>query len=75
MEDTLAKLSVSARLFDYILTGPISAVTAGQYFSGFIQEVAYYLKHPLHFNENYFARRVWHFCHPLLLVEEHRGNS
>jgi hypothetical protein len=55
MGDTLAKLSVSALLFDYVLTGPISAVTAGQYFAGFIQEVAHYLKHPLHFNQNYFA--------------------
>src|SRR5246127_4039915 len=55
MGDTLAKLSVSALLFDYILTGPISAVTAGQYLAGFIEEVARYLKHPLHFNENYFA--------------------
>ncbi len=55
MGDTLAKLSVSALLFDYILTGPISAVTAGQYLAGFIEEVARYLKHPIHFNENYFA--------------------
>src|SRR5260221_1061886 len=55
MGDTLAKLSVSALLFDYILTGPISAVTAGQYLAGFIEEVARYLKHPIHFNQNYFA--------------------
>src|ERR1700751_3288961 len=55
MGSTLAKLSVSALLFDYILTGPISAVTAGQYLAGFIEEVARYLKHPIHFNENYFA--------------------
>jgi len=55
MGDTLAKLSVSALLFDYILTGPISAVTAGQYLGGFIEEVARYLKHPIQFNENYFA--------------------
>src|SRR5436190_14372411 len=27
----MAKLSVSASVFDYILTGPISVVTAGQY--------------------------------------------
>jgi len=39
MGDTLAKLSVSALLFDYILTGPISAVTAGHYLAGFIEEV------------------------------------
>ena len=31
MGGTLAKLSVSALLFDYVLTGPISAVSAGQY--------------------------------------------
>jgi hypothetical protein len=55
MGDTLAKLSVSALLFDYILTGPISAVTAGQYLAGFIEEVARYLRHPIHFNQNYFA--------------------
>jgi amino acid transporter len=30
----LAKLSVSALMFDYILTGPISAVSAGQYMIG-----------------------------------------
>src|SRR5215216_5860126 len=29
-----AKLSVSALMFDYILTGPISAVSAGQYLVG-----------------------------------------
>jgi amino acid transporter len=30
----LAKLSVSALMFDYVLTGPISAVSAGQYIVG-----------------------------------------
>ena len=30
----LAKLSVSALMFDYILTGPISGVSAGQYIWG-----------------------------------------
>jgi len=30
----LAKLSVSALMFDYVLTGPISAVSAGQYMVG-----------------------------------------
>ena len=30
MGGTLAKLSVSALLFDYVLTGPISGVSAGQ---------------------------------------------
>ena len=35
----LARLAVSALLFDYILTGPISAVTAGQYVIGLINEM------------------------------------
>src|SRR5215216_3392129 len=34
MGGRLAKLSVSALMFDYILTGPISAVSAGQYIVG-----------------------------------------
>src|SRR5512136_372029 len=36
---TLAKFSVSALMFDYILTGPISGVSAGQYLAGFLNEV------------------------------------
>ncbi|PYX97281.1 MAG: APC family permease [Acidobacteria bacterium] len=36
---TLAKLSVSALMFDYILTGPISGVSAGQYIAGLINEL------------------------------------
>src|SRR5256886_4295385 len=47
MGGTLAKFSVSALLFDYVLTGPISAVVAGQYLAGFIEDVARYLGHPL----------------------------
>src|SRR5689334_4359125 len=31
---SLAKLSVSALMFDYILTGPVSGVSAGQYIAG-----------------------------------------
>ena len=34
----LAKLSVSALMFDYMLTGPISGVSAGQYIMGLILE-------------------------------------
>src|ERR1700686_320020 len=36
---TLAKFSVSALMFDYILTGPISGVSAGQYLTGFLNEL------------------------------------
>jgi amino acid transporter len=51
----LAKFSVSALLFDYVLTGPISAVSAGQYLAGFIKDIGVYLHHPLQFSDDYFA--------------------
>src|SRR5271165_6190265 len=35
----LAKFSVSALMFDYILTGPISGVSAGQYLGGLLNEL------------------------------------
>jgi amino acid transporter len=42
MGGTLAKVSVSALMFDYILTGPISGVSAGQYLVGFLNELFRY---------------------------------
>jgi amino acid transporter len=51
----LAKFSVSALLFDYVLTGPISAVSAGQYLAGFIKDIGLYLHYRLTFSDNYFA--------------------
>jgi len=36
---TFAKVSVSALMFDYILTGPISGVSAGQYITGLMNEL------------------------------------
>lgn len=39
MGSTLAKFSVSALMFDYILTGPISGVSAGQYLVGLLNEL------------------------------------
>ena len=36
---TFAKVSVSALMFDYILTGPISGVSAGQYIAGLINDL------------------------------------
>jgi hypothetical protein len=56
MGGTLAKFSVSALLFDYVLTGPISAVSAGQYLAGFIVETSRHFGHPLpNFPANSFA--------------------
>jgi amino acid transporter len=39
MGGTMAKLSVSALLFDYVLTGPISGVSAGQYIAGLVNDL------------------------------------
>src|SRR5665213_2463050 len=36
---TFAKVSVSALMFDYILTGPVSGVSAGQYIVGMLNEL------------------------------------
>jgi len=55
MGGTLAKISVSALLFDYVLTGPISAVSAGQYLAGFIEDIGRYLGHPVHVPPNSFS--------------------
>jgi amino acid transporter len=64
-----AKLSVSALMFDYILTGPISGVSAGQYITGLMNELlivantSHWLPpalldahhHPFQFNMNHTA--------------------
>src|SRR5712671_4526770 len=42
MGSTLAKFSVSALMFDYILTGPISGVSAGLYLTGLLNELLGY---------------------------------
>ena len=56
MGGTLAKFSVSALLFDYVLTGPLSSVVAGQYLAGFIHDMSRYMGHPLsHFPDDLFA--------------------
>ena len=74
MGGTLAKISVSALMFDYILTGPISGVSAGQYLVGFVNELLAACPHqrcPAH--QFHFG----HFCrggNALLLVGEHQGH-
>jgi amino acid transporter/nucleotide-binding universal stress UspA family protein len=45
----LAKLSVSALMFDYILTGPISSVSAGKYLLGLMGDLLFLItRHSLH---------------------------
>jgi Amino acid permease len=47
MGGTLAKLSVSALMFDYVLTGPISGVSAGQYIVGLVNELLHVVHLPV----------------------------
>jgi amino acid transporter len=46
MGGTMAKLSVSALIFDFILTGPISGVAAGQYIVKLIANTVTYFGNP-----------------------------
>ena len=56
MGPAMAKFSVSALVVDYMLTGPISSVSAGQYLAGLLNEVAEKLgQHSLQVNPNVFA--------------------
>ena len=67
MGGTLAKFSVSALMFDYVLTGPISGVSAGLYLGGLINEVGEHLKiaglhvHPPHFAALFAAAVTLYF--------------
>jgi amino acid transporter len=56
MGGTLAKISVSALMFDYILTGPISGVSAGLYLAGILNETGARMQiKALHFYPPWFA--------------------
>jgi amino acid transporter len=51
----MAKLSVSALVVDYILTGPISSVSAGQYLGRLLNEISELTHQSFHINPNHFA--------------------
>src|SRR5450759_2604077 len=51
----VARLSVSSLIFDYILTGPISCVTAGQYIGRLMNEIAEMAHQSYRINPNSFA--------------------
>jgi amino acid transporter len=55
MGPVAAKASVSALVFDYILTGPISAVSAGQYLGNLVNELFAYAHRGVHINTNLFS--------------------
>src|SRR3954467_1894632 len=52
---TVAKLSVSSLVVDYILTGPISAVAAGQYLGRLVNEIAETIGQSARIDPNGFA--------------------
>ncbi len=58
MGPVMAKLSVSALVFDYILTGPISGVSAGQYVGALINELSEMTHQTYHVNVNVFSAGV-----------------
>jgi amino acid transporter len=81
MGSTLAKISVSALMFDYILTGPISGVSAGQYLVGLINELLK-LAHssiilPPDFTAAFFAIAVtiYFWRQNILGIEESSGKA
>ncbi len=55
MGPRMAKLSVSALVVDYILTGPISSVSAGQYLGRLINELFEFIHLEYHLDPNLFA--------------------
>jgi amino acid transporter len=55
MGPVAAKISVSALVFDYILTGPISCVSAGQYLGHLINEMSDFAHLKLQVDPNTFA--------------------
>lgn len=52
---SMAKVSVSALVVDYILTGPISSVSAGQYLGRLFNELSELTHQDFRLNPNYFA--------------------
>ena len=50
--DKAAKFSVSALIFDYLITAPISSVSAGQYLSGLLNSLIHAAGSPIVLNEN-----------------------
>src|SRR5712692_2674438 len=55
MGSFVARFSVSSRIFDYILTGPISVVCAGQYLGRLMNEISELVNSTLRVNHFNFA--------------------
>ena len=67
--ETAAKFSVSALLFDYLITAPISAVSAGLYIAGLLNALLHYSGVNLVLNPNIVAVICCNF-HPILFLAE-----
>ena len=71
----MARLSVSSLIFDYILTGPISVVSAGQYLGHLLNEIAGDAAHRgIAIPPEPVRRRLRRARHRLLLVEQYQGH-
>ncbi len=76
MGGTLAKFSVSALMFDYVLTGPISGVSAGLYLGGLINELGEHAAHRRDARVSAILRGgVRRGGHHLLLAQEHHRHA
>ncbi|MFB3903117.1 MAG: APC family permease [Acidobacteriota bacterium] len=81
MGGTLAKISVSALIFDFILTAPISGVSAGQYLVGLINETLRLLGYSLHIPRGYgsavfaIAIILYFWRKNLIGIEESSGKA
>ena len=75
MGPVAAKFSVSSLIFDYILTGPISVVSAGQYMGALLNEISDLTAHRPPPGRQYLRRWAGRSGHPLFLVAKHQGNA
>ncbi len=71
----VARLSVSSLIFDYILTGPISVVSAGQYLGRLLNEISELVHNDFRHLAQRISPLVRHCGHHLFLVEQHQGHS
>ena len=72
---TVAKLSVSSLVVDYILTGPISVVSAGQYLGRLLNELSEALPPDLAHESESLRGVLQRRRDRLLLVDQHQGRS
>ena len=73
MGPVAAKFSVSSLVFDYILTGPISVVSAGQYLGALLNEISELLHQTYRHRHQHLRRRRRGGGHHLFLVANLKG--